>query len=451
MRADRCGVTLRARRDRSGRARAEDGFTLVEMVVTIALAAIVMLALAGALAGSLRSLAVQKARTQGNEVATLSIESLQNLPYDALGVCAPAPGAPDGLDDPAPPAGGCPPGSSESNPGWGEHPCRTTAPTPSSAGFIRSSYTCVRNNITYDVRRYVAWGDLAQTAKRLAVFVKWTDTVGPHEVSQQSSLRAPGAQDIAGLSSPKITERSVAGSVANNPSSVPLTAAGNPAVPVALTAKTSGLAAGDSDDTEDKVYVSFTILDDANFPEVVSVFLSSTNGTNWTGEIPTSYRFGNGTQYLVFSVIRAEDGKGNAVISPKVTFGVVVGTPPTFASWSATPSGGGANVKITAAGALVDERLALAATTQNSSASDTVRVVFETRAGAKAAQLRSTGCAPDGTTCNWIGEIPREAGYSFTAGLKKFYFTVAQPFTVPGSGSTAAEEREVTFTLAPTP
>ena len=66
----------------------DGGFTLVEMMVTLAVSAVVLTALAGSLFGSLRSLTVQKARTQGNEVATLGIESLQRLPYDELGNCA---------------------------------------------------------------------------------------------------------------------------------------------------------------------------------------------------------------------------------------------------------------------------------------------------------------------------------------------------------------------------
>lgn len=424
------------------------------MVVTIALAAVIFLALAGALAGALRSLAVQKARTQGNEVATLGIESLQNLKYDSLGMCAPAPGAPNDLDEPASPAATCDAAVLASstwetdNPGWGEHPCRAAAPT-SGAGFVRSSYSCVRNNLTYTVRRYVAWGDDAQTTKRLAVFVKWRDNVGDHEVSQQSSLRAPGVQDIAGLPTPKITALSIATVPAPNPATVaidPVT--GNPTGGnIALTATTSGLTAGASTTTLDKVYVTFSVLDATNTPDVVSAFLTSANGTNWTGNIPSTYRFGKGTQYITFSTIREKDGKGNAVISPKVTFTDGSVTPvPSFTTFTAQSSAGGTTVQIAAGGALVPDHIQLSATTTGSTAADTVKVVFETRTGAVTAGLQPTVCTGTGN-CTWTGTIPREAGYSFSTGVKTFYFTISQPFTGPGTGSTSAESRDVTFTL----
>lgn len=420
------------------------------MIVTVALAGIILLALAGALAGALRSLAVQKARTQGNEVATLGIESLQNVAYNALGVCAPAAGAPSDMSDAAPPGSSCsgvtnPTTWEGSNPGWGAHPCRTSAPT-SGADFIRSSYTCSRNNITYNVRRYVAWGDNAQTAKRLAVFVDWRDAGGVHQVSQQSSLRAPGAQDIAGLPTPTFTQVSVSGVPApTTPPDVMLNAAGNPNAQIAVSAQLSGLTSA----TDDKVFVTYNVLDASNAPDTVSTFLTSANGTTWSGNIPTTHRFGSGSQYFFFSTIRAADGKGNAAISALVTFVGTTPPPPpgvpTIDAWTATSSAGGGDVKITSAGALVPTKINLTATTSASSAADTVQVVFETRSGATTAAMRNTGCT--GSTCTWVGEVPQEAGYSFATGTKKFYFTIAQRFTVPGTGSTAAKERDVVFNI----
>ena len=421
------------------------------MIIAISLSAMIMLALAGGLGAALRALSVQKARTQGNEVATLGIESLQSLSYDALGVCAPAAGAPAELDDPASPAATCDPAvvadsaTWEANhPNWGEHPCRSSAPTEGQ-GFIRSAYTCVRNNVTYSVRRYVAWGNLAQTDKRLAVFVKWTDSVGEHEVSQQSSLRAPGAQDIAGLSPPQLTNLMVAGSTTLSVVDVDPTTNRNVSA-VALQATASGLKAEPNSTSKDKVYVSFSVLDDADFPEKVSVFLNTNNGTTWTGEIPASaYRFGSGVQYFVFSTIRSSDGKANSAISGKVEFsGGPVTVDPAIVSPSVVSSDGGTIIQITSAGALVPERIDLTVTTLNSSAADTVDVVFPTRTGALSARLVVDTCLLDGT-CTWTGQIPREAGYSFTAGTKDFYFTVAQPYTGPGTGSTDASKVTVEF------
>src|SRR5687767_13028999 len=78
----------------------ESGFTLVELVIAVAVVGVAFMALSSALAASLRSLAVQKARTQGNEVATQAIEDLQRYSFINLAVCGPATGVaePDGLE-----------------------------------------------------------------------------------------------------------------------------------------------------------------------------------------------------------------------------------------------------------------------------------------------------------------------------------------------------------------
>src|SRR3954447_809247 len=66
--------------------RARDaGFTLLEMVIAIALSAIIMTAMAFSLGSSLRTMQLQKARTLANEVATQGIEDLQRVPYSSLG------------------------------------------------------------------------------------------------------------------------------------------------------------------------------------------------------------------------------------------------------------------------------------------------------------------------------------------------------------------------------
>ena len=61
--------------------RSDNGFTLVELVIAISLAGFVFVAIALSLGGALRAVAVQKARTQGNEIATQGIEDLQRYAY----------------------------------------------------------------------------------------------------------------------------------------------------------------------------------------------------------------------------------------------------------------------------------------------------------------------------------------------------------------------------------
>ncbi|MEO7836735.1 MAG: prepilin-type N-terminal cleavage/methylation domain-containing protein, partial [Acidimicrobiales bacterium] len=180
--------TMPSRRD-------EGGFTLIEMTISLTIMAVIALALGGVLHSGLRALGAAKARTQGNEVATQGIEDLQRYGFNDLGLC--------GSHTPsAPPAG------------LADLAMLPNCPTPVPAYDCNAAvggavplaqYTCRRNNVDYTVRRYVAWVDPVHTTKRLAVFVDWDDLVGNHQVSQQSSLRAPDQGAIVGLAPPAFT------------------------------------------------------------------------------------------------------------------------------------------------------------------------------------------------------------------------------------------------------
>ncbi len=172
------------------RARAEEGFTLIEMVIALAIGTVAFTALAAVLMVSLKAVAVQKTRTRANEIATQGIEDLQRFDYDHLGLCvAPSGVAPTGLATTVFLAN-C------TSPTY-QKPCPVTTGTVPS-----SSYTCTTSNIDYVVRRYVSWADDTHAVKRLAVFVDWVDTVGRHEVAQQSSLRSPDVGSVVGLAPP---------------------------------------------------------------------------------------------------------------------------------------------------------------------------------------------------------------------------------------------------------
>jgi hypothetical protein len=221
---------------------------------------------------------------------------------------------------------------------------------------------------------------------------------------------------------------------------------------VPLTAKTTGLAPGASITTGDKVYASFKVVDELGEPpKTVAVPLTSADGSNWNGSIPTSaHTFTNGTQYITFSALRSADGKANSLVSQKVTLQGAAATPtppPEVVSWSAVSSDGGSGVKITPGGALVPATVDLAVTTTNATEADSVQAVFPTRAGAVTAELTTSSCPVTQATCHWSGTIPREAGYSFTTGTKLIHFTVSQAYTVAGSGSTSTAERSVVFSL----
>jgi prepilin-type N-terminal cleavage/methylation domain-containing protein len=170
----------------------EAGFTLIEMVISVSVLAMMVLAVSGVLNSGLRALSAAKARARANQVASEAIEELQRFSYDNLGHCdTPTGTIPDGLTSLVPL--NCP-----GSPAF-VHPCQA----PGTTGTIpRGEYKCTSNNVEYTVKRYIAYADGLQATKRLAVFVEWQDLAGRHQVSQQSSLRAPDQAGITGLAPP---------------------------------------------------------------------------------------------------------------------------------------------------------------------------------------------------------------------------------------------------------
>lgn len=412
------------------------------------LAAFVFAALASALGHSLKVLAVSKARAQGNEVATQGIEDLQRLGYSALGVCQPAPAPPVGLSDVATPLN-CP------NPvpaGYGEDPCNAAT---SGAGVPKATYACTRVNVTYDVRRYVAWGDPARRSKRMAVFVTWTDSVGFHEVSQQSSLRAPGQADVFGLDPPQF-----AGPVTVTSNLTVIDAGGT--LPsgrtVQLHADTLNLT------TADQVLAIFNTLDADNNQITSSKFLTSADGNNWNATISSAdgFRFATGTMFFGFSAVRADDGKANSAFPSDTNRfcappdeSCSLSQYPEFSSVpEAQPSSDGPHIGVDAAGTILPDRIELTASTRNTAPSDRVTVSFQTTAGAVTVLLASTSpsCDPT-TTCTWSGSVSKGSGYSFPVGTSRFYFAVTQVrpdakgVIVPGGATGARASADKTFVL----
>ncbi|HEX2698982.1 MAG TPA: hypothetical protein VHM89_02120 [Acidimicrobiales bacterium] len=424
-------------RRRGPRSR-EGGFTIIELTVAMGLAAFVFAALASLLGASLRTLAVQKARTEGNEVATQGIEELQRLAYPALGVCTSAPDPPDEFVLRAPPLN-CP---SPVPAGYGEDPCNVTT---AGAGVPKPVYACLRNNITYNVRRYVAWGDPGQTTKRMAVFVNWVDRVGRHEVSQQSSLRAPGQSDLFGLEPPAFS-----GIPTANPSTVIVNGDGTlpNGTSVVLSATTTNLV------STDKVFAVFNTIDDDGNETSSSKMLSSGNGSSWTGTISDAdgFRFGAGTMFYTFSAIRVSDGKANSTFTggtnkfcapPDTTCG---GSQyPRLTAVTVAPSSDGPNIGVDASGTLGPDRIDFTASTTNTQPADRVAVTFQTSAGAVTTLLQSTSPTCDATTtCTWSGSVSKNSGYGFPAGTRKFYFSVNQ---IAGGATASAASPDKVFEL----
>lgn len=503
----------------------ESGFTLVELVIAVSVLAVSILAVSAVLDSGVRALAAAKARARGNEIATEGIEDLQRFNFSNLGLCDAATGTPPaGLETPVELSNCAAPAFT--------HPCQTTA----VAGTVpQAEYVCVRNGVSYTVKRYVAWVDALRTTKRLAVYVEWTDLVGNHQVSQQSSLRAPDQAAIVGLAPPTFVTQPTAGpsllhfdanrnlngssqlQLEAQTSTLHAPATGGLSTEIAAHApgarfdvKVSNwsvfpsyngfpititklgttesftvLAGAGSEDwvivaegsshfpagsavnfAGDQVYAQIRTLGPNNHPQTSTVFLTPNTPTGvntvWrttvTTTSPEAFRFGEGSQYVAFGILRAADGKTSGAFSadPAVTFcpetlGCSGLTQPSLSS----PNAGAASVG--ASGELLAD-VPISVDTVNVSSSDAVTVSFLTQAGTVtvALQVKSGTTCPDsltataGVPCTWEGVIAKAEGYRINQGPQTLYFTAQQVFETanPASidkGSTGATTKPVNF------
>jgi prepilin-type N-terminal cleavage/methylation domain-containing protein len=443
-------LRTRLHRCRTEHTRAcESGFTLIEMVIAIGLSAVIMTAMAFSLGSSLRTMQLQKARSLANEVATQGIEDLQRFPYSSLGLC----GAPTRPNNAPAPTGFSTVITLNCTNAHIEEPCTPTtfSPALTATPVPKESYVCSRSNIPFTVSRYVAWGDAAQTTKRLAVVVDWTDRVGAHQVSQQSSLRAPDGASVIGVAPPAFSS---AFPPTANPSTIwvdsngyLVDASGTPRN-LALSATTSGLSAAD------QVFANLLSLDAATNQPIIQEFqLTSVDGSNWTGSIPGAGaagapKVGTGSQYISFTLVRAGDGKADSrFTTPANKFCSnpggggscsISGTVPTI-SGSAAPG----TIPLDPDGGMqAGTTLTLTATTANVTVSDAVTVSMETLSGTVLVALQpNAGCgSTPGTVCNsWSSTITASSGYRFPSGAQSLYFAAQQVVgSAPDIGSTAA-------------
>jgi hypothetical protein len=455
------GLPCRARSDR--RRPDEAGFTLIEMVISIALAVLLFTALAGVLGASLRTLSVTRGRGQADEIATQGIEDLQRLGFSSLLLC----------NTPTVPTGGSVPSGFASLTTVLAASCANATlegpcPMPSTTGLTSypvpyANYTCTRYGINFAVSRYIAWADSTKTIKRLAVVVDWQDQVGRHEVSEQSSVRAPDQASIIGATPPDLTSVSTVPSTVWVNSSGYLVTSTGVGQGISLTANATGLAA------TDQVNAFFTTEDPStNIQTTATVALTSATGSTWTGSIPGAGTSGaptfptaGGTQYIGFTAIRKSDGKANSILStPAVTFcnnpspsntagSCTIGSnAPSVSSVSLNPT----SVALNADGTLyVASTLTITAVTTNiyasTTASDSVMAVVETQAGASQVALKPTCVLTSSlAVCNnWKLTIDSTMALRFAAGPQYVFVTADQITSAPYSTASAQSSVQVSF------
>ncbi len=440
----RARVEEEASRSDAARMSQETGFTVVELVVVVAITVIAFTALAATMASGLKALSIQKTRSQGNQLATQGIEDLQRYDFNDLGVC-------NGAADPAPatvPAtltGLTPvqlPNCGSASLVY-EQPCAPPIGTLSTFAVPRQTYSCTRNAVTYSVSRFIMWADAAHSGKRLAVFVNWSDQVGGHQISQQSSLRSPNAASVIGIAPPQFVSVSVTA-----PSPALIASDGTLQSPISFAANTNGLTAAD------QVYVTLNTLTsqpDGTIAALPTQYpLLSGDGNNWTATLPgaTAPVFGDGSQYAVFTEVRTtSDGKANSkVASTTLRFCPSGGCPsglPTVSAATVSPT----SINIDSSG-LLQSTFSITVSTSNVPFESSVSATVQTQTGAANLQLQpSGGCAAGGACNTWsMTYAPGGVNVRFLPGNQPFYVTATEPVSGSANGSSAvATTNTVTF------
>jgi len=193
-----------ARRGANPDARQHDseaGFTIVELVVALAILAMVMAPLAGVFWGAMRTAGAAAHRTDGASIASREIEAMRAIPYAQVGF----------YDDQGEPStfGGLTTvslGANSPSSGTLTPKIQPLRPDPNAAsGYApdpdpANASPIQQGGVSYSVARHIVWIDAqdasttyTQAYKRLTVVVTWSDQAGSHTV-RQDSLLYPGGQ-----------------------------------------------------------------------------------------------------------------------------------------------------------------------------------------------------------------------------------------------------------------
>src|SRR3954467_11284874 len=149
--------------------RGEGGFTIVEMVVALAILAIVMAPLARVYWSSIRTAGAASHRTDGSSIASREIESMHAVPYAQVGFYADQPGFVSTFE--------------------GFTTVSLGSPSPASGPLAPQIDTqtagITQGGVDFSVTRYIVWSDAqgastsyASAYKRLTVIVSWSDQAG---------------------------------------------------------------------------------------------------------------------------------------------------------------------------------------------------------------------------------------------------------------------------------
>jgi len=182
---------LRARGAPADRARrlltSVVGFTLIELVVTLAIIAIGLVATHRVFLETLDATAGANARTRASAIAAREVEEVQAIPYDQVGLPTGSPTTFEGVD--------------------------TVIFDGSTIPHTGPSETI--DGVVFSITRWIAWepgtSPYADAIKRVVAIVGWTDDAGAHEVRADAAVYPGGLGPYSGTGTTTTTSASLPG------------------------------------------------------------------------------------------------------------------------------------------------------------------------------------------------------------------------------------------------
>ena len=177
MMEDRVLNEVRRNRPAVGGSAGDDGMTIVELMIALAVVMIVFAGLAATMVASFTSIRNNEARVRAVALASELVEEMAEIPYDRLGL----------LED-------------ELDPTVEFEGEELVLLFGAEMKVVKHEQTINRDGRDYEVQRWVTWfeEDGGQDLKRIVAIVNW-DVGGISQTVRSETLRAPDAEDLLDL------------------------------------------------------------------------------------------------------------------------------------------------------------------------------------------------------------------------------------------------------------
>lgn len=348
----------------------DDGLTLVEMVVAMAIVVVGVLGMLTEVVSYVRDQSTQRAHATALRLATTTLEDARSVSSDSL--------------------------------------TGTSQTTTGSNGIAYTTSTTVNHCLaSSSTQATCTTATGSDSVARITVTVSWTDGHGSHQISLSSSsanLSAstlPGssgslADNLTGTSGTSVS----AGALTLNPSSTSVDSSGDPVNNVTATLSVVGLSSGTT--------MPLTWIDDTGSHQVT---LTNTGGATWSATIPKS------------SITRAVTSGSKTIAFTATVPGIAAPVTATLTLVPLPAFNGNCSVTVSPIVTLLRKTTVpevLSCSTTGLASSDHVQATYASGSGTASASLSSL----DGST--WTATLPSGTAMVGSGSSESFTFTLTR-------------------------